>query len=71
MVQQPGFVGSAGCAVGALVAAAMMTVMLKRVQATPYNPVDWPGAKAWPATMGLISFFALAAFFQALTAALG
>lgn len=43
---------------------------LQRVQKTPYNPADWPGAKAWPATMCLISFFSLAVFFQALTAAL-
>ncbi|PSC75952.1 heat shock 83 [Micractinium conductrix] len=66
MVQVPGFVGSVGCAVGALVGAAMLTTMIQRVQATPYNPSDWPGAKSWPATMGLISFFSLAVFFQAL-----
>lgn len=37
---------------------------------TPYDPNEWPGAKAWPATMGLISFFSLSVFFQALVAAL-
>ncbi|KAL4444249.1 hypothetical protein ABPG75_011986 [Micractinium tetrahymenae] len=70
MVRQDGFLGSAGCAVGALVGAAMLTTMIQRTQQTPYNPNDWPGAKAWPATMGLISFFSLSVFFQALVAAL-
>jgi hypothetical protein len=44
-------------------------MLLQRTQQTPYNPNDWPGAKAWPAVMALISFFMLSGFFQALTAA--
>ncbi|PRW51126.1 PTS system fructose-specific EIIABC [Chlorella sorokiniana] len=70
LVQQEGAVGTAGCVVGALAGAAMLSVMIQRVQKTPYNPEDWPGAKAWPATMGLISFFSLNVFFQALRMAL-
>jgi hypothetical protein len=31
-----------------------------------YDDGDFPGPKAWPAGMALISFFALAAFAQAL-----
>lgn len=31
---------------------------------------DWPGPKAWPATMTLISFFALNVFLQGLRAEL-
>ena len=34
--------------------------------ATEQDDSDWPGPKAWPATMGLISFFALNVFIQAL-----
>ena len=67
---QDGFVCTAGCAVGALAGAAMLSVMIQRALKTPFNPNDFPGAKAWPATMGLISFFSLAVFWQALVAAL-
>jgi hypothetical protein len=67
---QDGFVCTAGCAVGALAGAAMLSIMIQRALQTPFNPNDFPGAKAWPATMGLISFFSLAVFWQALVAAL-
>ncbi|KAI3426982.1 hypothetical protein D9Q98_006926 [Chlorella vulgaris] len=69
LLQQEGLVGTVGCVVGVLSSAAMMTIMIQRTQQTPYNPNDWPGAKAWPAVMALISFFMLSGFFQALTAA--
>ncbi len=35
------------------------------------NGEDWPGNKAWPAVLALISFFSLAAFAQALLPSLG
>ena len=34
------------------------------------NEFEWPGPKAWPVGMCLISFFALNAFIQALRAEL-
>ena len=42
-----------------------------RVRDTPFNPNDWPGAKATPAVMILISFFELAANSQGLEGGLG
>ena len=48
----------------------MLSVMVRRASDTPFNPADFPGAKAWPAVMGLISFFSAAVFMQALVVAL-
>jgi hypothetical protein len=48
----------------------MMAYCIKRVTETKGDETDWPGPKAWPATMGLISFFALNVFIQALRAEL-
>ena len=69
MLQEMGF-DVIGCSVGAATAAAVLANMALRVGATPYDPNDWPGAKAWPAVLGLITFFELAVFLQALTVAL-
>jgi hypothetical protein len=57
-----------GTIVGLGVAGVMMGVYVKRFQDTEFDPLDWPGAKTWPAVMCLISFFALAAFGQGLRA---
>ncbi|KAI8468262.1 MAG: hypothetical protein J3K34DRAFT_427667 [Monoraphidium minutum] len=56
----------AGLAVGLLTSGAMMAVAVKRALDLEYDDGDWPGPKAWPAGMALISFFALSAFWQAL-----
>ena len=65
-----GAAGAAGCALGAVAGAVMLSVMVRRASDTPFNPADFPGAKAWPAVMGLISFFSAAVFMQALVVAL-
>lgn len=57
-----------GAIFGLGVAGVMMGVYIKRFQQTEYDPLDWPGAKTWPAVMCLVSFFALAAFAQGLRA---
>lgn len=64
LISQGDRVGTIGCAVSLLTAAFMMTYYVGRVKDTPYDPNDWPGAKAWPAVMILISFFEFAASFQ-------
>jgi len=66
ILSQAGSVGTAGCAIGCAASAFMLYVYGLRVRDTPYDPNDWPGAKAWPAAMVLISFFALAANTQGL-----
>lgn len=38
----------------------------RRALDVEYDDGDWPGNKAWPAGMVLVSFFLLAAFMQAL-----
>lgn len=70
LLQQGGAVSTAACVAGGLSAAALLAVFVQRIKATPYDPSDWPGAKAWPAGMTLISFFELAVFTQALLQAL-
>jgi hypothetical protein len=64
LLQQGDGVGTTGCIVGSVVSGFMLVTYALRVRDTPYDPLDWPGAKAWPAVMGLISFFALSAFAQ-------
>ncbi|KAG2441416.1 hypothetical protein HYH02_010004 [Chlamydomonas schloesseri] len=56
--------------VGLLSSGAMLAYCVKRTVDTKQDDSDWPGPKAWPATMGLISFFALNVFIQALRAEL-
>lgn len=46
----------------------MMAYNARRVANLQYDDGDWPGPKAWPSGMALISFFAAAAFAQALVA---
>jgi hypothetical protein len=55
-------------AVGLLGAGASMYVCARRTLDLTYDDAGWPGPKAWPATMGLICFFAASVFAQALKA---
>lgn len=71
LLNQAGSVGTVGCGIGFVATAYLLYVYSIRVRDTPYNPNDWPGAKAWPAVMGLLAFFALAANFQGLRDGLG
>ncbi|GBF88325.1 hypothetical protein Rsub_01037 [Raphidocelis subcapitata] len=59
-------VAPVGLALGLLVCGAMLAVNAKRAMELEYSDSTWPGPKAWPAGMVLISFFALSAFWQAL-----
>lgn len=56
--------------VGLLGSGAMFAYCIKRTIDTKQDDSDWPGPKAWPATMALISFFALNVFIQAIRAEL-
>ncbi|KIY97390.1 hypothetical protein MNEG_10573 [Monoraphidium neglectum] len=60
-----GPLASAGLILGFAVAGAMLAASAKRAVDLEYTDGDWPGPKVWPATMGLISFFALSVFWQA------
>lgn len=53
---------------GLLVAGAMIAYNSQRFTSLQYSDGDWPGPKAWPASMALISFFAVCAYVQALVA---
>ena len=59
-----GTTNTVACLLGLSVSIYMFYQYIIRIKDTPYDPNDWPGAKAWPATMALISFFILAAFAQ-------
>ncbi|GLC42895.1 hypothetical protein PLESTB_001435500 [Pleodorina starrii] len=56
--------------VGLISSGAMLAYTVKRTIDTKQDDSDWPGPKAWPATMALISFFALNVFIQAIRAEL-
>jgi hypothetical protein len=71
LIKQGGDVATAGCAVALGSAALGMLMYGLRVKDTPFNPAEWPGAKATPAVMALLGFFALQAAFQGLRDALG
>jgi hypothetical protein len=68
-LQQEGL-GALACGAGLAASVAMLAYYGLRTKDTPYDPREWPGAKAWPASMVLVSFFMLAAFQQGLAAAL-
>lgn len=71
LLNQGGGVGTAGCFLGVAVCGFALLTYGLRVRDTPYDPLDWPGAKTWPAVLALISFFALAAFSQGALDAFG
>lgn len=56
--------GGAGIAVGLVSSGAMIAASLLRAVRLQADDDDWPGPKAWPAGMALISFFALMSFVQ-------
>ncbi|CAL5228429.1 g11563 [Coccomyxa viridis] len=56
----------AGLAVGTTTSAALLLLDIKRAYDVEDDPKEWPGPKAWPATLALISFFAVNVFGQAL-----
>lgn len=60
------FLENIGFVAGFLASGAMMVYNVQRFTNTETDDGDWPGNKAWPATMTLISFFALNVFLQAL-----
>lgn len=60
-------VAFAGCLTGLGCSGYMMYTYINRIQETPYNPEDWPGAKSWPAMMTLITFFIFMAYVQGIT----
>jgi len=59
-----------GCILGVGVSGYLFYQYIERIKSTPYDPNDWPGAKAWPSTMTLITFFILAAYMQGLLASM-
>ena len=59
-----------GLVVGTAATAGLCALSLKRVFDTPYEPLDWPGKKAWPALTVLLSFFATSIFLQGLAGSL-
>ncbi|RMZ52578.1 hypothetical protein APUTEX25_003721, partial [Auxenochlorella protothecoides] len=59
-----------GSAAGLAISGAVLFYFIKRIQSTPYNDREWPGARAWPATMSLLTFFILAAYAQALASSI-
>jgi hypothetical protein len=63
-----GLIPTIGLVVGLGVAGFMMYYNIKRAMDLKYDDGDWPGPKAWPGGMGLISFFAVTVFLQALVA---
>eukprot|EP00878_Enallax_costatus_P006598 GHUV01006916.1.p1 GENE.GHUV01006916.1~~GHUV01006916.1.p1 ORF type:complete len:175 (+),score=66.50 GHUV01006916.1:210-734(+) len=60
-----GLIPTIGAVLGLAASGAMIYYNARRTIDLQYNDGDWPGPKAWPAGMCLISFFAFAAFFQA------
>lgn len=63
-----GLIPTVGLVVGLAVAGYMMYYNIRRAVDLKYDDGDWPGPKAWPGGMGLISFFAVTVFLQALVA---
>eukprot|EP00877_Chromochloris_zofingiensis_P001398 jgi/Chrzof1/11259/Cz05g29220.t1 len=60
--------GAVGLVAGLVAASAMLFYNVRRFLDLEYEDADWPGPKAWPGGMALISFFAVSIFFQALLA---
>jgi hypothetical protein len=63
-----GLIPTIGLVVGLGVSSYMMYYNIKRAVDLKYDDGDWPGPKAWPGAMGLISFFAVTVFLQAAVA---
>lgn len=63
-----GLIPTIGLVVGLGVSSFMMYYNIKRAMDLKYDDGDWPGPRAWPSSMGLVSFFAVTVFLQALVA---
>lgn len=61
-----GLLQTVGLATGLASSIALFFYQLKRFRDLEYTDREWPGPKAWPAGMALISFFALNVFLQGL-----
>jgi hypothetical protein len=61
-----GLVPTLGLVLGLGASGAMIYSSARRTLDLQYDDGDWPGPKAWPAGMCLISFFAFMAYLQAL-----
>ncbi|KAL0030052.1 hypothetical protein WJX79_003809 [Trebouxia sp. C0005] len=60
----------AGLALGTLTSLALVVLYAKRAVDTEGDPAAWPGPKAWPASLILVSFFSVNICFGALLKAL-
>ncbi|DBA94152.1 TPA: hypothetical protein ACH3X1_001790 [Trebouxia sp. C0004] len=60
----------AGLALGTLTSLALIVLYAKRAVDTEGDPAAWPGPKAWPAALILVSFFSVNICFGALLKAL-
>ncbi|DBB11913.1 TPA: hypothetical protein ACH3X3_006053 [Trebouxia sp. C0006] len=60
----------AGLALGTLTSLALIVLYAKRAVDTEGDPAAWPGPKAWPASLILVSFFSVNICFGALLKAL-
>ena len=69
LVSEGGAVAGAGLALGAAASLALFAQYVKRALDVPGDRLAWPGPKAWPGSMALVSFLAVAVFAQALAGA--
>lgn len=60
---------AAGLAFGAASSVALLAQYVRRALDVPGDRLAWPGPKAWPGSMALVSFLAVAVFAQALAGA--
>jgi hypothetical protein len=63
-----GLIPSIGLVVGLVAAGYSMYANIQRARALQYDDGDFPGPRAWPSGMGIISFFAVCVFLQAIVA---
>ncbi|KAK9795937.1 hypothetical protein WJX73_008894 [Symbiochloris irregularis] len=66
LINQSESTAKPGLALGLLASAILFLSYLRRIVDTEHNPRQWPGPKAWPSTLLLISFFSVNIFGQAL-----
>jgi len=69
LVSGGGAGAGAGLALGAASSLALFAQYVKRALDVPGDRLAWPGPKAWPGSMALVSFLAVAVFAQALARA--
>lgn len=69
LVNAGGPAAGAGLALGAAASLASGATYVKRALDVPGDRLAWPGPKAWPGAMALVSFLAVSVFAQALAGA--